>query len=269
MYNYLKYLGYIIASAYFGLYNLILYNSIYQLCLNNTLTNVQMVFMSSLIYLFGIKEAFTYLLLLSVYNKLQYITELINKLNDNYKLNEYFTKGHNYVQLNYNEYMIPYVELLNEHLDEFFITIYDKINNNEKYLLLTNKFNILKEKITPYIEQFNDSPIISKASQLNINFEDFMKNDNNQPNINSHNIIPQNINFENMLAEIQNSEINKDPQFQDLLNKLNDVTKLASNLESLNDDIDDVNNIDSVDQPLNRAQKRLMKKLQKKKDKKN
>lgn len=147
MYNYLKYLGYVIASAYFGLYNLILYNSIYQLCLNNTLTNIQMVFMSFLIYLFGIKEAFTYLLLLTVYNKLYYITELINKLNDNYKLNDYFAKGHNYAQINYNEYLNPYVELLNEHLNEFFVKIYDKINNNEKYLLLTNKFGILKKKL--------------------------------------------------------------------------------------------------------------------------
>ncbi|ARF11366.1 hypothetical protein Klosneuvirus_1_223 [Klosneuvirus KNV1] len=262
MYNYLKYLGYVIASAYFGLYNLILYNSIYQLCLNNTLTNIQMVFMSFLIYLFGIKEAFTYLLLLTVYNKLYYITELINKLNDNYKLNDYFAKGHNYAQINYNEYLNPYVELLNEHLNEFFVKIYDKINNNEKYLLLTNKFGILKEKISPYMVQFNEPSKLPETPQLNLNFEDFIKNVNSQPNINN-----PNINFENMLAEIQNSEINKDPQFQDLLNKLNNVTNLANSLETLNGELGDNAN-DTDDQPLNRAQKRLMKKIQKKQDKK-
>lgn len=269
MYNYLKYLGYIVASAYFGIYNLILYNSIYQLCLNNTLTNVQIVFMTLLIYLFGIKETFTYLIVLTVYNKLHYITELIDKLNNNYKLNDYFTKGHNYLQTNYNEYMDPYVELLNEQLDGFFIKLYDKISNNEKYIFIMNKFNILKEKISPYLDKINDSSTISDTPQLNMNFEDFIKNVNKQSNTS----VP-NINFENMLAEMNNSEINKDPQFQDLLNKLNDVTKLANTLENLNNDINDVDDVgDNIDnnndQPLNRAQKRFMKKLQKKQDKKN
>lgn len=265
MYNYLKYLGYLVASAYCGLYNLILYNSIYQLCLNNTVINVQMVFMSFLIYLFGIKEAFTYLILLTVYNKLNYITELIGKLNENYKINEYFAKGHNFVQENYNEYLNPYVELLNEHIDGFFVKIYGKINNNDKYLLVKNKIDGLKDKISPYINQLNvqlnEQPKIPETPQLNINFEDFMKNVNNQPNVNMPNINMPNINLENMLVEMQQSEINKDPQFQDLLKKLDDVTKLANTLETLNNENTD-------DQPLNRAQKRSMKKLQKKQDKK-
>ena len=87
-----------------------------------------------------------------------------------------------------------------------------------------------------------------------------MKNINNQPNANA-----PNINLENMLVEMQQSEINKDPQFQDLLKKLDDVTKLANTLETLNNENTDG---DTDDQPLNRAQKRLMKKLQKKQDKK-
>lgn len=262
MYNYLKYLGYVIASAYFGLYNLILYNSVYQLCLSNTLTNVQMVFMSFLVYWFGLKEAFTYLLLLTVYNKLNYITELISKFNNNYKLNEYFTQGNNFIQEQYSEYTDPYVELLNEHLDVFFVKIYNKLNNNEKYLLLTNKLNILKDKVSPYFDQLNEStktPEEIPQVNMNMNFEEFMKN---QPNMN----IP-NVNLENMLADMQNSKINKDPQFQDLLTKLNDVTKLANTLETLNNDMIDNTN-GTGDQPLNRAQKRLMKKTQKKQDKK-
>jgi len=261
MYNYLKSVGYIIASAYFGLYNLVLYNSIYQVCLNNTLSNLQMVFMSFLIYFFGIRETFTYLLLLTIYNKLNLITELINNLNDKYKINEYFIKGHNFIQANYNEYMKPYVELLNEHIDGFFVKIYERISNNEKYLFLKNKFNNLTDKITPYLDKLNEPTKIQETPQLNMNFEDFIKNVNQQTNTNS-----PNINLEGMLTEMQNSEfnVNKDPQFQDLLKKLDDVTKLANTLETLNNDMIDENN----DQPLNRTQKRLLKKIQKKQDKK-
>lgn len=274
MYNYIKYLGYFFGTLYLGLYNSLLYNSIYQLCLNNTLNNIQLVFMTLLIYLFGIRDTFTYLIILTIFNKLQYIKDLIDKFNNNYKLNEYFTKGHNYIQENYNEYMDPYVNFINERLDMFMTDIYAKLNNNEKYLFVKEKVKFVKEVIDPYLDQLEEISMSTEINNdtnnntnVNMNLDEMMKNINTQLMMNMND---SNGNLENMMNVLQNPEFDKNQMFQDLVKQLNDVNNLASTLETnnQNNNMNDDNPNDD-NQNLNRAQKRFLKKLQKKQDKKN
>lgn len=261
MYNYLKYFGYTLASTYYGLYKVLLCDSIYKLCLDTNITNLQIVFMSALVFWFGIRDTFTYIAFIAIYNRLQNLNDIMNNFNEKYELNKYANKLHQYIQEQYDEYIELYVSFINEKIDSKINSVYTMMTTNEKYQAYINKLIELKTTIVPYMESVNiyaeenntitdstNSESVLETTQDQLNMESFLRSMQSQPNMN----------LEAMMSNLKQSELNSNGEINNMLQQLDEFAKLATLIEPIN-----TNNTTPPGSPLNRKQKRLLKKMQK------